>query len=181
MKSELRANERKFNREASRALQAPSTTVTFTSHDQAVLRQVQRAIPEVGEREHDVFVCFVFRDGESVATELHDELAEIGLSVVCAPRTFQAGKSITMQMNEGLRTSRAGVVVCTPAFLEGTLMSERELGALLHKDTVIPVAHGVTFEEISDRYPLVGDLLGYETAVDSISVIAEKIAYAVGH
>lgn len=60
-------------------------------------------------------------------------------------------------------------------------MSERELGALLHKDTVIPVAHGVTFEEISDRYPLVGDLLGYETAVDSISVIAEKIAYAVGH
>ena len=39
--------------------------------------------------------------------------------------------------------------------------------------------HGVTFEQVSEYSGILPDLAGFETARDSVQVIAEKIAAAV--
>lgn len=57
--------------------------------------------------------------------------------------------------------------------------TERELGALLHKETLIPVLHGVTIEEVAEYSGILPDLAGFETSRDSIEVIAQKIVAAV--
>jgi len=41
------------------------------------------------------------------------------------------------------------------------------------------VLHGVTFEQVSEYSGILPDLAGFETARDSVQVIAEKIAAAV--
>lgn len=61
----------------------------------------------------------------------------------------------------------------------GRFWTERELGALLHKETLIPVLHGVTFNEVAQYSGILPDLAGFETSRDSVEVIAEKIAAAV--
>ncbi len=67
----------------------------------------------------------------------------------------------------------------TAAYLAGRFWTERELGALLTKPTLIPVLHSVTFEDVAEYSGILPDLAGFTTSRDSVRVIAEKIAVAV--
>jgi hypothetical protein len=82
-------------------------------------------------------------------------------------------------MDLGLQRARAGIAVLTPAYLAGRFWTERELGALLHKETLIPVLHHVTFQQVEEYSGILPDLAGFETSRDSVEAIAEKIAAAV--
>lgn len=53
------------------------------------------------------------------------------------------------------------------------------IGALLHKETLIPVLHGETFGQVAEYSGILPDLAGYETSRDSVEVIAQKIAAAL--
>lgn len=72
-----------------------------------------------------------------------------------------------------------GLALLTPAYLAGRFWTERELGALLHKETLIPVLHGVTFAQVAEYSGILPDLAGFETSVDAVEIIAEKVAAAV--
>ena len=67
----------------------------------------------------------------------------------------------------------------TPAYLTGRFWTERELGALLHKDTLIPVVHNVTFDDVKEYSGILPDLAGFTTEKDTVVEIAAKIASAV--
>ena len=70
------------------------------------------------------------------------------------------------ELDKGLRMSRLGIVLVTPAMLrslENGGIADKELSALLRTDRVIPVAHGVTFEEIADVSPLLAARSGLTT------------------
>jgi hypothetical protein len=82
-------------------------------------------------------------------------------------------------MDAGLRIAKAGIALLTPAYLAGRFWTERELGALLGKQTLIPVLHNVTFEDVRQYSGILPDLAGFTTATDSLEVIASKIAPAV--
>ena len=58
-------------------------------------------------------------------------------------------------------------------------MSEKELSELLARDLLIPVAHGVTYEEIRAVSPLLGSRNGLSTDEDSLKDIAKKVAELV--
>ena len=128
---------------------------------------------------HDLFCSYARIDGEVVTDELYAALTALGLDVWRDKAEMKPGKSMARQLDNGLRLARAGVVVLTPAYLAGRFWTERELGALLHKDTVIPVLHNVTFADVKEYSSLLGDTMGFDTAVDSIAEIAAKIASAL--
>ena len=89
------------------------------------------------------------------------------------------GRSQSLQMDAGLRKARSGIALLTPAYLTGRFWTERELGALLGKETLIPVLHNVTFDDVKQYSGILPDLAGFTTAQDSIPDIASKIAAAV--
>lgn len=129
--------------------------------------------------EWDVFLSYARIDGEQAGDLLCRHLQDLGVRVWFDAFTIQAGKSQARQMDQGLQKARAGVVLLTPAFVAGRFWTERELGALLHKETLIPVLDGVTFEQVAEFSGILPDLAGFETARDSIDTIAQKIAAAV--
>jgi hypothetical protein len=53
-------------------------------------------------------------------------------------------------MDKRLQKAGAGIALLTPAYLVGRFWAERELGALLHKETLIPVLHGVSFDQVAE-------------------------------
>jgi hypothetical protein len=106
-------------------------------------------------------------------------LQRLGVTVWFDELAIQPGKSQSLQMDQGLRKARAGVVLLTPAYLTGRFWTERELGALLHKSTLIPVLHNVTFSDVREYSGILPDLAGFETARDTAADIAAKIAAAV--
>jgi hypothetical protein len=78
-----------------------------------------------------------------------------------------------------MRFARCGIALPTPAYLTGRFWTERELGALLHKSTLLPVLHNVTFEQVAEDSGILPDLGGFAPSRDSVDVIAEKIAAAI--
>ena len=143
-----------------------------------MVERVQDAIA-VDHREFDVFLSYARIDGAEAAAELCRHLQQLGVKVWFDELAIQPGRSQSLQMDQGLRKARAGVVVLTPAYLTGRFWTERELGALLHKSTLIPVLHKVTFEDVKEYSGILPDLVGFETARDTPADIAAKIAAAV--
>lgn len=154
-------------------------TVTYTLEEKRLVDRVQEAGALRGERDYDVFLSYARIDGSATAQELREELEALGVAVWFDEVAVRPGKSQALQMDQGLCRARAGVVLLTAAYLAGRFWTERELGALLHKPTLIPVLHGVTFNDVADYSGILPDLAGFMTDRDSIRDIAIKIASAV--
>jgi len=131
------------------------------------------------DREYDAFLSYARIDGAEVGNALRLELERLGADVWFDAVAIEPGKSQALQMDRGLRSARCGIALLTAAYLTGRFWTERELGALLHKETLIPVLHGVTFDDVAQYSGIVPDLAGFETSRDSITTIAEKIAAAI--
>jgi TIR domain len=173
------ANNKKLIDEINRRLAAAGRSqVRYTPQEQELVDRVHDAIP-VDVRDYDLFLSYARIDGSAVASELCTRLEELGLSVWFDELAIRPGKSQSLQMDHGLRKARAGVVVLTAAYLTGRFWTERELGALLHKDTLIPVLHGVTFADVKEFSGILPDLAGFTTVRDTVSDIAAKVAGAL--
>jgi hypothetical protein len=164
-----------INRQLRTATSGPRYTVT----EEALANRVQQALARQSDRDVDAFLSYARIDGSEVGSALRAALEDLGVTVWFDEVAIVPGKSQARQLDQGLQRARAGIAVLTPAYLAGRFWTERELGALLHKDTLIPVLHGVTFEQVKEYSGILPDLAGFETTRDSIPVIAEKIAAAV--
>ncbi len=162
-----------------RQLRAASSGPRYTESEQALADRLQHSLPHPDDREWDVFLSYARIDGADTAGALRDHLHSLGVAVWFDELTISPGKSQALQMDKGLQKARAGVVLLTPAYIAGRFWTERELGALLGKETLIPVLHNVTFNEVSEYSGILPDLAGFETARDPVEVIAQKIAAAV--
>ncbi|MGH3912840.1 MAG: toll/interleukin-1 receptor domain-containing protein [Pseudonocardiaceae bacterium] len=158
---------------------ASGSTVRYTIEERQLADRIQEAIAAQDARECDLFLSYARIDGSQVAEELRDNLQCLGVSVWFDQIAILPGKSQAIQMDQGLRRARAGVVLLTAAYLAGRFWTERELGALLHKPTLIPVLHGVTFKDVAEYSGILPDLAGFTTERDSLHHIAEKIAAVV--
>jgi hypothetical protein len=175
----VNAHNRSVVDDLTRRLRAAETGLRYTPGEQALVDQIQHAVAPRDSREWDAFLSYARIDGAAAGGELRQELEKLGVSVWFDEITITPGKSQALQMDQGLQKARAGIALLTPAYLVGRFWTERELGALLHKDTLIPVLHGVTFEEVAAYSGILPDLGGFETSRDSIEAIAQKIASAV--
>lgn len=160
-------------------LRAASSGPRYTVQEQVLADRVQQAIAQTEDREWDTFLSHARIDGAETGEALRQQLEALGVTVWFDAIAIAPGKSQALQMDKGLQAARAGIALLTPAYLAGRFWTERELGALLGKETLIPVLHGVTFEEVKEYSGILPDLAGFETSRDSVEVIAGKIAAAV--
>ena len=58
-------------------------------------------------------------------------------------------------------------------------IADKESPALLATDRVIPVVHGITYEDLRDESPLLASRSGLSTGEDTLEQVAVKIANAV--
>lgn len=163
-----------------RQLRSASNGARYTPSEQALADRVSQSVPQRDEREWDIFLSYAKIDGSATAGSLRDALEALGVRVWFDEIAIVPGKSQALQMDRGLQKARAGLVLLTPAYLVGRFWTERELGALLNKETLIPVLHGVDFKQVKEYSGILPDLAGFETSRDDIGLIAEKIAAAIG-
>jgi hypothetical protein len=175
----VNAHNRAVVADLNRQLRAAPSGPRYTANEQALADRVQHAVAQGDDRQWDTFLSYARIDGADVGGELRQHLEDLGVSVWFDAIAITPGKSQALQMDKGLLKARAGIALLTPAYLVGRFWTERELGALLHKETLIPVLHGVSFEEVAEYSGILPDLAGFETARDSVEVIAQKIAAAV--
>lgn len=177
--SQVNAHNQATVAELNRQLRATASVPLYTVDEQALADRVQDAVMARNDREWDMFLSYARIDGAQAGEALCQHLESLGVRVWFDAIAIAPGKSQALQMDKGLQKARGGVVLLTPAYLVGRFWTERELGALLHKDTLIPVLDGVTFDQVAEYSGILPDLAGFQTSRDSIEVVAEKIAAAV--
>lgn len=173
------AHNKKVVADLKRQLRSPASAVRYTEQERRLADRVYEAVTTLDSREYDSFLSYARIDGADVASELRKELESLGVAVWFDEVAIVPGRSQSLQMDAGLRKARSGIALLTPAYLAGRFWTERELGALLSKDTLIPVLHNVTFDDVKQYSGILPDLAGFTTAQDSIADIAKKIAAAV--
>lgn len=173
------AHNKKVIADLNRQLRSATSSVRYTEPERRLADRVHRAVGAMDSREYDTFLSYARIDGADVAGELRSNLEGLGVAVWFDEVAIIPGHSQSLQMDAGLRKARSGIALLTPAYLTGRFWTERELGALLGKETLIPVLHNVTFEDVKQYSGILPDLAGFTTAQDSIADIASKIAAAV--
>lgn len=172
-------HNRQLIADLNRQLRSTSSTVRYTESERVLADRVHEAVASLDPREYDVFLSYARIDGSDIAGQLRGELESLGVAVWFDEVAIVPGRSQSLQMDAGLRKARSGVTVLTPAYLAGRFWTERELGVLLNKSTLIPVLHNVTFDDVKEYSGILPDLAGFTTQYDSIEDIAKKIAAAV--
>lgn len=158
-----------------------NSPVSYSSDEVAALDRYRSKVEVVGPRaeSYDLFLCHAWDDRRETATELHNLLEAQDVSVWFSERDIILGQPFMREIDKGLAKTRIGLVLITPAFLkriESGGVSEKELSELLSRDLLIPVAHGVTYDEIRSVSPLLGSRNGLSTGEDTMEDIAKKIA-----
>ena len=161
------------------------TSVAYTDTEWRTMKPAFEAAEQQAKthpERRDVFLCHAWNDREGAAKDLHDLLEARGVSVWFSEKDVTLGTSLLLAIDKGLRDSRIGIVLATPALLKGLEGQEgiasKELSALLATDRVIPVAHETTFDALRDVSPLLAARSGL-TSDGSLDDIAAKIADAV--
>ena len=175
----VRTHNRKVIGRLGRELRSAAGRVRYTEPERRLADRVKGAVSALDQRDYDSFLSYARIDGAEIAGELKAELENLGVAVWFDEVAVMPGKSQSLQMDAGLRRARTGIALLTPAYLAGRFWTERELGALLSKETLIPVLHNVTFDNVKEYSGILPDLAGFTTTNDNIEDIAKKIAAAV--
>jgi hypothetical protein len=156
----------------------PAEVVALTP----IRESVEKRVPAPESR--DIFLCHAWDDRAASAKELHDQLESHGVSVWFSEKDVPLGSSLLREIDKGLAKSRVGIVLVTPALLrrlKGESIAEKELSALLHRDLLIPVVHGTTYEQLRDVSPLLASRSGLSTGENTMGNVAAKLGELVAN
>lgn len=151
----------------------------YSPEEDRLAERVAAEIATHDDREWDIFLSYAQIDGKEFGRALCSHLQDLGVRVWFDEVVLEPGVSQARQMDRGLARAHCGVALLTPAYIAGRFWTERELGALLGKSTLIPVFHNVTVAQVKEYSGILPDLVGFETAKHSVAEIADKIAESV--
>lgn len=131
-----------------------------------------------------MFLCHAWPDRQADAKDVYDLLVGRDVSVWFSEVSLRPGTDMRVAIEKGLVSSRMGIVLVTQAMLE-KLRTDRsiansELSALLRRNLLVPVLHGVKYEELDQVSPMLASRSGFSTAEEPLEDIAVKLAELVG-
>lgn len=127
---------------------------------------------------YHLFISHASEDKASFVDGLVKALQASGLSIWYDKEQLKLGDSISDRINRALTESRHGLVVFSPHFLAKN-WPQAEQQALFSlslqsgRKRLLPVLHGVTVEQVSQRLPLLADRLFCDTKQGMPAVIKQ--------
>jgi len=138
---------------------------------------------DVSRRKWDFFICHASEDKAEVVEPLAVELASRGAIVWYDRWTLQIGDSLSAKIDEGLASSRYGIVVLSPHFFTKP-WPQRELSGLVQREmegrkVILPVWHKVDHTFVARHSPTLADKMAGSTSI-GIAALAAKLHETTG-
>ncbi len=139
--------------------------------------------PRARDSVHDAFICHAHADKVAVARPLAKALTSLGFDVWYDEWSLEVGDSLRAQIDEGLRTSRYGIVIISPSLFERD-WPQKELDGLAARESsgvkvILPVWHEIDLEGVAARSPLLAGRMAARTS-KGISAVAAELARVLG-
>ena len=153
------------------------------------LSGLRNSVPEappvdvMGGQTWDVFLSHASEDKEAVARPLAEALRDRGVSVWLDVLELRIGDSLRRRIDQGIRSSRFGIVVCSEAFFAKG-WPQYELDGLVTRtvageQNLLPIWHGVSQQEVMAASPSLADEVALSTNTLSVGEISDEIAAVV--
>lgn len=127
----------------------------------------QRKITEAIDYEYDLFICHASEDKQSFVDDLVNELRRVGLNVWYDTFVLILGDKLRRKIDQGLLSSRYGVVVLSKNFFDKE-WPQAELDGLAsmeknNRKVILPIWHGVGEEDVRKFSPILSGCLAART------------------
>lgn len=161
------------------------SAVFYTPQEVQSLTPIRESVEAQATRHpdrRDVFLCHAWDDRQGAAKQLHDLLEAAGVKVWFSEKDLGLGVPMMRAIDKGLANSKVGLVLVTPALLARLpkeSVADKELSTLLAGNRLVPIVHKTTYEALRDVSPMLASRTGLDTAEDSMSEVAAKIAELV--
>jgi hypothetical protein len=150
-----------------------------------------RAEPEepagdlLGGQTWDVFISHASEDKDTIARPLRDALTKLGVTVWLDEAQMRIGHSIRRKIDDGIRSSRFGIVILSDAFFRKG-WTNHELDGLVTRtvageQSLLPIWHDLTIDKVMAYSPSLADKVAMNTSDYSIEDIAGQITEVVNH
>lgn len=132
----------------------------------------------LGGQTWDVFISHASEDKDAVARPLRDALARRGVTVWLDEAQMRVGDSLRRKIDDGIRSSRFGVVVLSDAFFRKG-WTHHELDGLVTRtvagqQSLLPIWHALTAEEVMAYSPSLADKVALSTDDLDVEEIADQ-------
>lgn len=137
----------------------------------------------LGGQTWDVFISHASEDKEAVARPLRDALTRLGITVWLDEAQIRIGHSLRRKIDDGIRSSRFGVVVLSEDFFRKG-WTNHELDGLVTRtvageQSILPIWHDLDGDDVRAFSPSLADKAALSTDECSIEDIAQQIAEVV--
>lgn len=142
-------------------------------------RQLKKqAYSSKGAYDYDVFLCHAHEDKTNFVRSLADALKAAGYRVWYDEFTLEWGDRLRRSIDEGLRSSRFGIVVLSPHFFKKR-WPQKELDGLTAlelddgRKRILPVWHNLDASVIQHYAPTLADVIGIPSEEGIESMVAQ--------
>lgn len=137
----------------------------------------------LGGQTWDVFISHASEDKDAVARPLRDALTRLGITVWLDEAQMRIGHSLRRKIDDGIRSSRFGVVVLSEEFFRKG-WTNHDLDGLVTRtvageQSLLPIWHDLSADQVRAFSPSLADKVAMSTDEFSIEDIAEQIAEVV--
>jgi|GEM_PF-2812426 len=164
--------EEKLYLSTSNSLDKNSFDISRIPNPKGFSFEVLMADNETKRKKWDAFLSYASED-ESTARLLYDRLTAKGLSVWYDKSILTIGDSLLKKIDEGLASSRFGIVILSHSFFMKD-WPQKELDGLVQREidgkkVILPIWHEITREEVAKYSPiLVGRFAGKTQDIDEL-------------
>jgi len=135
--------------------------------------------PVQEKREYDVFISHASEDKEDFVRPFANQLRSKGLRVWYDEFELKIGDSLRRSIDNGLSSSRYGIVVLSVPFFSKE-WPQRELDGLFAREVngekvILPIWHKISKDEVMKYSPMIADMLALNTTSFTIDEITTKI------
>jgi len=139
----------------------------------------------LGGQTWDVFISHASEDKDAVARPLRDALTRKGITVWLDEAQMRIGHSLRRKIDDGIRSSRFGVVVLSEAFFHKG-WTNHELDGLVTRtvageQSLLPIWRDLSADQVRAFSPSLADKVAMSTEAFTIEEIAEQIGEVVNH
>lgn len=124
---------------------------------------VERTPTKPTRKEFDVFISHANKDKLSYVNDLNRVIKKLGINVFYDTDVLSWGDNFKQVILDGTAKSEFAIIVISKNFFDRE-WTERELDEFLAQQNatgqkiVLPLLYGVTFDELKEKYPTLGDI-----------------------
>lgn len=146
----------------------PQGLTYFDEKERAMKKDVSTISEKPLREKYDVFISHANKDKLSYVNDLNKVIKKLGINIFYDTDVLSWGDNFKQVILDGTAESEFAIIVISKNFF-GREWTERELDEFLAQQnasgqkTVLPLLYGITFDELKEKYPTLGDIQAITT------------------